>query len=180
MAEATVHVAPFSRSMIKKKNLPALSTPCHFCHTTLQGMKKCASCKLVYYCSKDCQAAHWNVHKERCRFVAENADAAKSARTLRSTLERLITSQFSQCLALAQGRPGVFVLALQRQASSAIVFQFHTPAELAVKRGLGWDHLREVVQSVDVARTVVGAMVDPDGELVAIANISSQISSQIK
>jgi hypothetical protein len=45
---------------------------------------------------------------------------------------------------------------------------------LAVKRGLGWDHLREVLRNVDVSRTVLGAVVDPDGDLVALSNISAQ------
>jgi hypothetical protein len=29
--------------------------------------KKCARCKSVYYCSKECQASHWNEHKLVCK-----------------------------------------------------------------------------------------------------------------
>lgn len=29
--------------------------------------KKCSSCELVFYCSRDCQAQHWPVHKSFCK-----------------------------------------------------------------------------------------------------------------
>ncbi|KAJ3021188.1 hypothetical protein HKX48_009022 [Thoreauomyces humboldtii] len=32
----------------------------------LGHMKKCASCKIAVYCSKDCQKSHWPLHKEQC------------------------------------------------------------------------------------------------------------------
>jgi hypothetical protein len=28
--------------------------------------KKCAGCKFVYYCSKECQQLHWQIHKPQC------------------------------------------------------------------------------------------------------------------
>ncbi|KAF9543453.1 hypothetical protein CPC08DRAFT_823704 [Agrocybe pediades] len=31
------------------------------------GTKACANCKLVSYCSKDCQLAHWGKHKSDCK-----------------------------------------------------------------------------------------------------------------
>jgi hypothetical protein len=30
---------------------------------------KCAGCRLVYYCGRQCQAAHWQIHKPVCRAV---------------------------------------------------------------------------------------------------------------
>mmetsp|Transcript_5760 Transcript_5760/g.8772 ORF Transcript_5760/g.8772 Transcript_5760/m.8772 type:complete len:523 (+) Transcript_5760:52-1620(+) len=30
------------------------------------GEKKCSKCLVVYYCSRDCQVAHWKVHKKVC------------------------------------------------------------------------------------------------------------------
>ncbi|KAF6752084.1 hypothetical protein DFP72DRAFT_906060 [Ephemerocybe angulata] len=31
------------------------------------GTMACANCKLVSYCSKDCQRAHWKIHKQDCK-----------------------------------------------------------------------------------------------------------------
>lgn len=166
-------ITPFSRSMVKKKNLPALKTPCTSCGTALHGMKKCAGCKLVYYCSKFCQQNHWTVHKEQCHLASRNADTVESLRRQNSKFKRLMTSQFSHCLAFAQGQHGVFVLTLRRPVPSEIVFQFHTPAELAVKKGVDWEHLREVLRHIDFSRTVVGAMAGLNGDLIAITNVSA-------
>jgi hypothetical protein len=32
-------------------------------------MKACAGCKMVLYCSQQCQAEDWEGHKDRCRIV---------------------------------------------------------------------------------------------------------------
>ena len=31
-----------------------------------QGTKRCSKCQTVYYCSKECQKAHWKIHKKAC------------------------------------------------------------------------------------------------------------------
>ena len=28
---------------------------------------KCARCKIIYYCGRECQRKHWRVHKKRCQ-----------------------------------------------------------------------------------------------------------------
>lgn len=30
-------------------------------------LKKCGGCNVLNYCSKECQRAHWGVHKEQCK-----------------------------------------------------------------------------------------------------------------
>ena len=30
------------------------------------GAQRCGRCKLIYYCSKECQAVDWKRHKHQC------------------------------------------------------------------------------------------------------------------
>jgi hypothetical protein len=42
---------------------------CAYCSTTEGDLKKCTRCRLVCYCSKACQTAHWKAipgHRDRC------------------------------------------------------------------------------------------------------------------
>ncbi len=34
-----------------------------------EALKKCSSCKKVYYCSIDCQIIHWNIHRSYCKHI---------------------------------------------------------------------------------------------------------------
>lgn len=38
---------------------------CSFC--CREACKRCGQCKMFFYCSRECQVEHWNVHKEQCR-----------------------------------------------------------------------------------------------------------------
>jgi hypothetical protein len=42
------------------------------------GAKKCAGCLQVYYCTRECQLAHWSTHKPVCR---QSADKAANKKT---------------------------------------------------------------------------------------------------
>lgn len=42
---------------------------CDGCALPVKTRKSCAQCKMVYYCSKDCQRTKWSQHKAYCRTV---------------------------------------------------------------------------------------------------------------
>ena len=39
---------------------------CGTAETKEAKLKKCARCKMVAYCNRDCQKAHWKEHKPDC------------------------------------------------------------------------------------------------------------------
>ena len=40
---------------------------CAFCEVRFERrLRACTRCLVTYYCSKECQRAHWNVHKQSC------------------------------------------------------------------------------------------------------------------
>ena len=43
------------------------SKGCARCAAVLTSNRKCARCKVANYCSRDCQARHWDTHKATCR-----------------------------------------------------------------------------------------------------------------
>lgn len=47
---------------------------CANCNNTEGELKKCARCKMVLYCNRECQTAHWKEHKRQCsRLAGERA-----------------------------------------------------------------------------------------------------------
>lgn len=54
-----------------EKKLPSIKTEIHSDTRCAQCKKKCyltcARCKETYYCSGDCQKAHWKIHKSSCK-----------------------------------------------------------------------------------------------------------------
>ena len=39
---------------------------CHSCGKIDNGLLVCVKCKIAMYCDKECQRAHWKVHKGLC------------------------------------------------------------------------------------------------------------------
>lgn len=165
-----VYFKMFSPSMLLKKNLPKFSTPCEFCRVVATGRKKCGRCQLVYYCNSDCQAAHWSAHKARCQLTTADP-GLESRNKMRSTFKRLMASQYSTCITVAAGRPGVFILALSLEITHAIVFRFCTRLELRDKKGPLWNHVIDSLGTYDPCRCVIGALEDPDGDLVGTVTV---------
>lgn len=44
--------------------------PCNVCKKLT--IKKCAGCKLAYYCSRECQEADWKIHKLTCKSTSKS------------------------------------------------------------------------------------------------------------
>eukprot|EP01084_Bolivina_argentea_P313568 543010_1 len=52
---------------IEQKTIDKSVTKCGNCGKD-NALKRCASCKVIYYCTKECQAMHWkNGHKKICK-----------------------------------------------------------------------------------------------------------------
>ncbi|KAI0130383.1 hypothetical protein BJ170DRAFT_620007 [Xylariales sp. AK1849] len=49
---------------------------CSKCQKTDIELKKCGKCRLTSYCSRDCQAADWKVHKRACGRSEQNASTS--------------------------------------------------------------------------------------------------------
>ncbi|KAG2150703.1 uncharacterized protein EDB93DRAFT_330431 [Suillus bovinus] len=53
---------------------------CSQCQLALEKPLKCAKCKGVWYCSKECQKKHWPIHKPRCHEVERSSGTFKFIR----------------------------------------------------------------------------------------------------
>ncbi|KAJ3033304.1 hypothetical protein HDV00_006521 [Rhizophlyctis rosea] len=54
---------------------PVPENACAKCGSTPSTLQRCGRCKQVKYCGRECQAAHWKVHKRSCRTFAILVDA---------------------------------------------------------------------------------------------------------
>ena len=45
-----------------------------------EGGKKCARCKQVHYCNRECQRAHWKTHKPNCKELKKDLELAKQVK----------------------------------------------------------------------------------------------------
>lgn len=51
-------------SLFKLQGEPGIV--CAHCKTELKDKLRCAQCKTIHYCNRDCQKAHWPTHKNSC------------------------------------------------------------------------------------------------------------------
>ena len=54
-----------SKALNEYKRNETHTNPCFVCRKTIAA-QKCSRCKIVYYCSKECQESHWKFHKVWC------------------------------------------------------------------------------------------------------------------
>jgi len=90
---------------LREKNLPKTTRECFYCSASGYKYKKCAKCRLAFYCSLECQTKHWPKHKETCGTRPDLAD-------MQSTIQKLVRSQIPEFIDFSKGRVGVFVLSL--------------------------------------------------------------------
>lgn len=67
--------------------LEALPLPsaCGHCGENEKKMQVCSGCRSMHYCSRQCQRADWNTHRQWCRGMAASRDSARQrTRALRS------------------------------------------------------------------------------------------------
>ena len=50
----------------------------HCTSCSLVASDVCSGCKAVYYCSRECQEAHWKEHKSYCKELKKSRSTAKS------------------------------------------------------------------------------------------------------
>eukprot|EP00483_Globobulimina_turgida_P000264 UN00264 len=60
---------------------------CHLCNTP-DAKSSCGGCKSVFYCNRQCQVKHWNVHKLECKTF-------RSAKTEEKKVEQLDMHNFT-------------------------------------------------------------------------------------
>ena len=53
-----------------------MSYPCAASECTNVGTKKCATCRVVSYCCKECQKKDWKTHKKQCAALAMSPGGA--------------------------------------------------------------------------------------------------------
>ncbi|KAH0834204.1 ankyrin repeat-containing domain protein [Lanmaoa asiatica] len=76
-AEVTAAVQRWERKR-KGEVAPWEEKRCDNCRAKGSGLKRCARCHVVRYCSTECQRAHWKVHKPECNpFCAETTVTLK-------------------------------------------------------------------------------------------------------
>ncbi|KAG1863626.1 hypothetical protein DFJ58DRAFT_774202 [Suillus subalutaceus] len=67
-------------SKFLKANQKMFRVRCSQCQMSLEKPLKCAKCKSVWYCSKECQRKNWPTHKPRCHDVERSSGALKFIR----------------------------------------------------------------------------------------------------
>ena len=68
---------------------------CGECNEVHDHMKKCDSCKCIYYCSRECQVKDWKQHKKFCGMI-DSSNARKLAKFLKSFIKTELFSKLKE------------------------------------------------------------------------------------
>jgi hypothetical protein len=57
-------------------------------------LMKCQRCKLIYYCSKECQVANWKSHKKSCKAISSSTVSQSAHKTSNATMWAFFDSNY--------------------------------------------------------------------------------------
>ncbi|KIP03296.1 hypothetical protein PHLGIDRAFT_245089 [Phlebiopsis gigantea 11061_1 CR5-6] len=116
-----------ARAMPSRAKFALEKIPCAYINVNTEqeclkdGTAVCTNCRLVLYCSKECQKRHWKVHKEDCKSYLRSKDwepgwvEEQRAPTFMTGTPR--NSSFSNGMALWGGIPAIDILNVQGDGS---------------------------------------------------------------
>ena len=65
--------SPFEKFLREEVKMPSMvakqvdeKVPCAACKKVVENRKRCSRCRVVFYCSVECQRRHWSQHKPTC------------------------------------------------------------------------------------------------------------------
>ncbi|KAF2755422.1 hypothetical protein EJ05DRAFT_512937 [Pseudovirgaria hyperparasitica] len=92
MADTSQTTEPSSSTSVNQPSSTASSPllsaqpTCATCIKTPDSLKECIKCHSVSYCNKDCQKAHFKVHKKVCAGLAQEYSKHNEPKMARSTV----------------------------------------------------------------------------------------------
>ncbi|TRM62623.1 hypothetical protein BD626DRAFT_458277 [Schizophyllum amplum] len=122
---------------------PNLASYCSHCFEAASeaGLKRCARCRIVHYCTSGCQTADWTIHKRECAALQDWATHAPSAEVSVPSdavrcLGRLLWAQQTE----GPGSPcskQVAAMQSNRKSLQPSAFEFHANLSHFLVRYLG-------------------------------------------
>lgn len=112
--------------LIRMKELHgALGTAgqCARCTSSFEKLKKCSKCKVVKYCSKACQIADWNDHRQYCGIQDK---VRPSSPTVNAEEAELVRSKIPDMIKMSYGDDSpVELIAMNLQDATRIAKRFY-------------------------------------------------------
>ena len=77
----------------EKEEARMVDIQCAKCRVMAQdgesSFKRCSKCRMIYYCSSECQREHWAIHRKECQQGHWNVDKPENLMDLTDSIERL-------------------------------------------------------------------------------------------